>query len=88
MHYITLVVEYHSKSLDDLLSDIFEPYFKQLQQDAYDEQLELDYPTHYTITNKNGLFARWYGYEDKRSIRRVDNKRHKKPRYSYHKARV
>ena len=87
-YYYSLVIEYHPRSLDELLDDIFEPYYEQLRQDAYEDQLELDYPTIHTIVDKNGLFARWYGYEDRRAVRRVDNKRHKKPRYSYHKARV
>lgn len=81
MNYsITLVVEV--KSIEDLIEEIFTPYY----EDCKDEQLELDYPFQYTIIHKNGMFAHWYSREDKQ--RRVDNKRHKKPRYSYHKARA
>lgn len=77
---ITLVVE--RKSLEELLEEILSPYYEECKN----EQLELDYPFEYKITDKNGMFARWYSRKDKQ--RRVDNKRHKKPRYDYHKARA
>ena len=81
MNYsISLVVEF--KSIEDLTEEILTPYYEECK----DEQLELDYSIQYKITDKNGMFSRWYSRKDKQ--RRVDNKRHKKLRYSYHKARA
>ena len=79
MNYsISLVVEF--KSIEDLTEEIFAPYYEECK----DEQLERDYQ--YKITDKSGMFTRWYSRKDKQ--RRIDNKRHKKLRYSYHKARA
>lgn len=82
IYSITLVVDYDPLDIEDLIEEILMPYYEELRY----EQLGSYYEIPCTIVDKNGMFARWYSREDKQ--RRVDNKRHKKPRYSYHKARA
>lgn len=83
--FITLIVEVPQKTPEEIMRDIFEPYYKQLDDEAYEDDLMREYEQPY---EKNAMFSRWYSRIDKKLVRSIDNKRHKKSRYNYHKARV
>ena len=83
MYSITLIVEV--PTLEERLRDIFEPYYKQLDEDMYEDDLIREYEQ---PIEKNALCSRWYSRTEKRLARCVDNKRHKKSRYDYHKTRA
>lgn len=87
MYSTTLIVEvpHLNKTTDELMRDIFEPYYEQLDNDLYEENLIREYEQ---PMKNNPIFSRWYSRTDKKLARSIDNKRHKKSRYSYHKARV
>lgn len=83
MYSITLIVEV--PTLDERLRVIFEPYYRQLEEERYEEELVEEYEQ---PLEKNALFSRWYSRAEKRLARSIDHKRHKKSRYDYHKARA
>lgn len=87
---ITLVVDsdFFDVNVEDIIEEILAPWRAEIEAEYRYAQLESEYAElyAYTIEDKNCMFARYYSRIDKQ--RRPDNKRHKKPRYFYHKARV
>jgi hypothetical protein len=86
MYKTTLVIDYEPLTLDDILSKVLDTWNKMVEEEQLEEFYERYY--NYKITDKSSLYLRWYSRKDKKSVRKSDSKRHKKPRYDYHKARA